>query len=481
MLDIVYIIFFYVIFLSGFYYHEKVNAFFSNLKQHISKLFISSIRLTETQIRFENLLISTNSFFNQLSLTGKKKFLFRLSRFLKNKKFGERNGVEFTEELKFFVSVTVIQLTFKYSKYKFSSINKILLFPDLQDLRSAKAYIKGKDTNKGTIKLSYKNLVNPSIIGFVNIAEIVRAFELDYHLGRNFNILFRDYFDQWINKQKLEILFNKVGGINTFRRYNNTVILEFFSKCTELFFNEPYNFQDEHPTIFFHLCVIYNMDTANRNLDFAFNKDIIPKVNLDEADVDSVINKLKSFKNRNWHWSLTLSVIGLFVCTLVINAFISITLINIYILFSLILFSAILGYIVQYNYFKKNVCLGGLLYFIYNLLGIGVLSASMLLLLNFLIHFSNPYIENYKIKMYSLNNQHVGQYGIIYYSGTFKIESRVGEFDIFFDGLTKKQLIETESLDLVLQNGIFGFPVIIDNTLNHTSGKTTPDMQIRSR
>ena len=93
------------------------------------------------------------SFYNKLSLTDKRYFEHRITKFIKNHDYKSREGIAITEEIKLLIAATAIKVSFGYRNYLFSIVDTIIVYP--------KEYFSNitKQHHKGETNLRYKTVV----------------------------------------------------------------------------------------------------------------------------------------------------------------------------------------------------------------------------------------------------------------------------------------------------------------------------------
>ena len=93
---------------------------------------------------FRQILASQFRFYNKLSKREKRFFEHRVARFVYDKEFVGRNGIEVSNEMEMLIAATAVMLTFGYRNYYLRSVEMIIIYPDEFYSETNDAYHKGE-------------------------------------------------------------------------------------------------------------------------------------------------------------------------------------------------------------------------------------------------------------------------------------------------------------------------------------------------
>ena len=246
--------------------------------------FKNKIRLTQSDIiRYESYLTSI-SYYQNLSITGKAKFVDRLVSLMINKEFDGREELKVMEEMKVLISASAIQLTFGLKEYHLWHYHTIRVYPKEFYSKIMGLRMKGGTSPGGMIALSWKDFKegyeHPNDKYNLGLHELAHALKLDVTKGDDFDSRFANYLDDWegIGRREFEKL--RDGRTSFLRAYGGTNMHEFFAVCVEHFFEVPEDFKRELPDLYNHLCYLLNQNPTNIENDCALPNDFISSVNL---------------------------------------------------------------------------------------------------------------------------------------------------------------------------------------------------------
>ncbi|MFC2114589.1 zinc-dependent peptidase [Bacteroidota bacterium] len=339
---------------------------------------------------YDELLSQHIPYYRNLKPIAKAKFLDRVNRFLYDKEFEGKEGFEVTLETQVLVSAAAVQLTFGLKNFYLSSFDTINIYPDSFYYKPSGEYHKGNTANKGFINLSWKHFMEGYAFekDKINLGlhEMTHALEFNFLFGDRYDSLFADYYDSW--KESEEEEFDKLLEDKEYflRRYGGTNEHEFFAVAVEHFFEAPAEFLQHNSELYYRLCTLLNQDPSNIYNDYAFNKATPEATHLH-----------RNFLNRTWHWSLSLILLGFFVGLPCVIAVCTNLLINPGKVLLIIMGSAIIGAILQFQYFRKNYWFGFQFYMVYNVVGFGILLTFIVLLGNRFIYSSSADCHFYQI------------------------------------------------------------------------------------
>ncbi|MEE9349894.1 MAG: zinc-dependent peptidase [Flavobacteriaceae bacterium] len=214
------------------------------------KIF-NKLNIEEQKILTENI-----SFYNNLSVKDKKKFEYRVKRFIKAHHFIGRENLEIDSFVLMMIASSAIIVTFKLNNYLFKHFSTILVYPKNFLSRHTKLMHKG-ETNPGmqAVVLSFESLLKGIKIENDNlhlgIHEFTHALYFSYEkeYSRESNRFISNYkkvFTLLADKTQKE----KVLKSNYFRDYAYENKHEFLAVLTENYFETPIEFKEKLPELF---------------------------------------------------------------------------------------------------------------------------------------------------------------------------------------------------------------------------------------
>ncbi len=211
------------------------------------------------------LLENNVSFYVKLSEKDKKKFEFRVARFIKNHDFIGRENIIITPAIKVITSSIAIMLTFKMYNYLFLHFENIIIYPKDYLSLSTNKFHKGETNPMAkSIVFSWKGLVDGIKIEDDNLNLGIHEFTHALF----FNFLKKKSFEgnRFIRYHKRILIFLKdkkeqkrVVDTNYFREYAFENQHEFLAVITENYFETPNEFKNKLPELFKLLNKMYKI------------------------------------------------------------------------------------------------------------------------------------------------------------------------------------------------------------------------------
>lgn len=216
----------------------------------------------------KQILASQFQFYNKLSKREKRFFEHRVARFVYDKKFIGRKGVEVTNEMEILISATAVMLTFGYRNYFMHSIEMIIIYPESFYSKTNDAFHKGEYNPKiKTLVLSWSDFLKGYDISNDNlnlgIHEFAHALHVNSFTERHIGAtIFGDSFSELTNLlANEEELRARILASNYFREYAYTNQFEFLAVIIESFIETPQEFRSQFPRLY---------DKTKQMLNFTF-------------------------------------------------------------------------------------------------------------------------------------------------------------------------------------------------------------------
>src|SRR5215203_2999932 len=173
---------------------------FKNTFEKIASIFQNEKSISDFK-EYENFLRYRFPYFDNLPDNLKIKFLSRIKKFISEKIFVGREGLEVTDEMRIWVAASAIQLTFGLENYILSRFSRIILYPDVFYSKINEEMHKGETNVQGIIVLSWRALVegysSPSDNFNLGLHEMAHALELTLLLKEDYDSFFGDYYEKW--------------------------------------------------------------------------------------------------------------------------------------------------------------------------------------------------------------------------------------------------------------------------------------------
>ena len=205
------------------------------------------------------------SFYRRLSVNDKRKFEYRVIKFIKAHNFVGRNGIIITPVKKIVISSIAVMLTFKMSRYLYNQFENIIIYPKDYLSQHTKHKHKGETNPKAkAIVFSWKGIVEGIEIEDDNLNLGIHEFThaLYFSFVTSNSIEASDFLKNFenilvflANKQMCD----KLIKANYFRNYAYENKYEFLSVITENYFETPDEFYTKLPELFLKVNKLYNI------------------------------------------------------------------------------------------------------------------------------------------------------------------------------------------------------------------------------
>ena len=407
------------------------------------------IELELDESSYHDILISKSSYYIALSEAGKKKFLKRLTKFIDNIRFQSMEGMDLTQEMVVLISSSAIQLTFGFEYYLLSEYVNIYVYPDAIYSPGTGEFHAGQTNIGNSISISWKNFIegyaDKSDKINVGLHEMAHALEFSFLIGDKYDQSFADYYDALQEKQKEELLRMRQGKASVIRSYGANNLREFFAVCVEYFFEDPIDFRKELPELYICLCLLLNQEPTNISNDYQFAK---------EQEVYKRV--AKNTNNRSWQWWLNVILFGMFISPVGFLFTFPETIIGIDQILMLIAFVSVISGMGHYRYFKKNAWMGNVFFAVYNIIGIGITTISLLLIINQYVMIGKEETNYYKIMAITGTRYEPMQIEAEIYFPELKNTKKIGVPAATSENMIGKQLL------IKTRRGLFFYKVILE-------------------
>lgn len=369
----------------------------------LQAFWVNVMPIPEQKLRKIWPLLERNSYFAKLTDPAKLRFSRRTVDFMRSKTFRGMHGLTVSNEMRLFISASAVQLTFGLKRFKLEHYDTIYVFPAAFYLSSRSPLMKGGATPTGSVFFSWKDFkkgYQHSNDGYnLGLHEMAHALKLDTLHGEDFDHDFSAYLDTWTVASDAVLARMRQHNNSFMRPYALTNRYEFMAVSVEYFFEAPEAFRQAEPRLYYHLCRLLNQDPLNVHEDYAFHlpPDAPDPVSHDKSRLPFLPHRLRikgvgKISNR----LLALMVSGgiLFFTGLVYLR--GHTLISDSVVYLLLFLfgSAFFG---VYKWFRLRSNLPVFMMVPIAYAGVGVWSLSLLLGLNMLGHWGEPWMETYLV------------------------------------------------------------------------------------
>jgi Mlc titration factor MtfA (ptsG expression regulator) len=249
-----------------------INKFQLFYYKFFNKIFFLHFYIIKKSLPQNEIIFLNNNvrFYRDLSVKEKRYFDHRVSSFLNNIQFFNRENIPITREMKLLVAATLTTLTFGFRKYKFNILNKIIIYPE--QYRSSNS----GNIHKGEFNPKLKTLVfswNNFLLGFdclkdninLGIHEFSHVLHANSLLKKDINsIVFKKEYKALLNLIKNnEKLKSKIITSSYFRTYAFNNQYELLAVLFEHFIETPNELKANFPEIYKMIKKMLNFNFGN--------------------------------------------------------------------------------------------------------------------------------------------------------------------------------------------------------------------------
>ena len=266
-----------LLFLIGTPFFLLYGAYFVHGKPKIAA-FVQNRIVFNTPITREeyewldSFLSEKNTFYKELSIHGKAKFIKRLKRFNKEMKYQGMEGLRVTKEMKILIASSAIQLTYGLKYFLIENLKGFKIYPSIFYHSLIKHHLKGGMPPEGYMMLSWehvqKGFYYPNDKYNLALHEMAHALKLSIKYAYNFDVYFYHYLKHWNKLSAREFRKMKYNNDNFLRDYAATNMEEFFAVSVEHFFEVPKDFKESLPDLYNHLCKMLNINPLNADNNY---------------------------------------------------------------------------------------------------------------------------------------------------------------------------------------------------------------------
>ena len=233
---------------------------FKNSSKYIKPLSVSISKVLDTNFHF----------YSTLTTLEKERFIFRVKRFIVNKRFEGRQDLEVTDEMKILIAASAVQLTFGFPPIILKYFKRILIYPSKYISPMTKSEHVGEVNQRGIIVLSWeyfkKGIDRPHDGLNLGLHELAHALKLENAINNSEYGFLSTLLLGKLHKLAIKEMRRIRQGENTFiRKYASSNQDEFFAVSVEYFFERPRAFKAQVPELYKTLTQLLRQDPAKRS------------------------------------------------------------------------------------------------------------------------------------------------------------------------------------------------------------------------
>jgi Mlc titration factor MtfA (ptsG expression regulator) len=419
-------------------------------------------------------------FFQNLNEKGKERFRVRLIQNLRDLDIIGKEGLDVNDEMRILLCATLTQLTFGFKRQGLRGYKMIHVYPTKFYNKKYNGYIESVTYKSHLIAISWidyeRGLLNNEDGKNLGLNEFAYALLHTVKNGEQFDLKFASYLENWMRIIKESK--HKAAFLNHIHVSESHIDADHvFPLAVSVFFEKPFDFKQQYPSIYAHLCVLLNQNPLNVTNNYTLENNAFKNLVINPPLPAKIeINYLQ----RTWHWSYNLLIFTPIIFPFIALYFIMYYhIINTNELIIYILATAGLLTLLTNKLNQKHQLFGSpLKLFGFNVFAIGPLLFSFILLLNGIISIGNPTTEIHKI------NETRG----IYQHLDTEDKSLIADFEFdFFDGFladypyarqvnavkVRSDYFKNAFVHFEIQRGILGFKHITNKQVIYNNQNST--------
>lgn len=213
-------------------------------------------------------LVQYYPFYRRLSFRRKRKFEFKMKRFLNSFDYELRGNMRFTPEVQAVLGGAAARISLNLPEECFDFYNTIVLYPEFYHSNVTDKNHKGEvNPTRRTIVFSWKGIVESFNRGDQGLNllmhEYAHALYFEHKLMREeYEIFNEEAFNRVMHQAEIEIERVRTGDNHFLRHYAATNVEEFFAVAVENFFERSVQFKKELPELYGTLVLLLRQDPA---------------------------------------------------------------------------------------------------------------------------------------------------------------------------------------------------------------------------
>jgi MtfA peptidase len=408
--------------------------------------------ISEEELHHDLLYIE---FYKSLSPLKQETFRYRVRKFVASKIIVGKGNIRLPDQMRAFVAASAIQVTFGLEDWDLVHFHTIRIYPKEFYSRINESYLKGGTSLNGVIWFSWKDYLS----GYSNqqnginlgLHEMAHALAINMREG-NQDIDFESAYAEFEEQAEALIPVVREKKIGFLRSYAGVNVHEFFAVSVEQFFEQPVEFKKLMPIVYSRLATLLNQDPA---AGLTSLEETNSETNDPQPISYLVASKkkpkiLKNYRFSQWHWSLSILLMGIFISPWALFISISCTIVNADILSLIYLGIVVAGAFVFYKKLVPTEALDTTQFIFFLFIGLAPTVLGTILLLNLATPVF-PETEQFQINgNYSI---YKAQLALELKGNMYKDEPSVRTVPLYYFD----RIHEGQTLTIHFKRGIFGF------------------------
>lgn len=353
------------------------------------------VALTISDDELHSILLYIN-YYRKIGMVHQAIFRNRVREFAENKIIIGVRNVHLPDNMRAFIAASAVQLTFGLEEWYLYHFHTIRVYPKEFYSRINEKMLKGGAGQNGLIWFSWKDY----LAGYADqenginlgLHEMGHALMINMQKGAQ-SPEFHGAFERLVEIEQELLPLVRNGSVGFLRKYAGANIHEFFAVSIEHFFEQPVEFKKMLPVLYSAISELLLQDPASNNLSADTISESGQPVPV-QYEQEIPKKKKKNFRFANWHWSLTVMLIGIFIAPVPLMALSMITFVPAGILFLLYFAFAIAGGFYFHKKIVPTQALNQVQFILFLFFGIAPTGLTSVLLINRIpvIHETEKYI-----------------------------------------------------------------------------------------
>lgn len=244
---------------------ESLSVYFFN-KPLFVHFYVVKKRLPKSKKEF---LEENIRFYKRLNSQQKQYFEHRVTKFIRNYDFIEKEGFKFTPEIKVLIASSYVKLTFGMRRYLTSTFDKIIVYPKAFYSTTTKMYHKGEfNPAYKAIVFSWEDFLLGDVILNDNLNLGIHEFThaLTFHGTKSKDVSARIFYKLFIeitNFMNDNRNIDEIKASGYFREYGFTNKVEFTAVIMEHFFETPEDLKAKFPELYRKIKLMLNFPSLH--------------------------------------------------------------------------------------------------------------------------------------------------------------------------------------------------------------------------
>ena len=234
-------------------------------------------------LQFDAFLSERMTYYRNLNVEGRARFLYRTLQFLESWTFEGRKGIEIDLHKRLLICASAAQLTYGHTYYKIPTFTKVILYPDIFYSKLAEADVKGLTYGTGQVALSWNYFEEGYRIDSdginLGLHEMAHALDVNQMRHGSTDDIISLYFGTFVEQGFRQIKRLDGSGNAHLRARALENPNEFFAVCVENFFEAPEAFRENLPDIFLSLCALLQQNPLNITNNYELDARFIDEAN----------------------------------------------------------------------------------------------------------------------------------------------------------------------------------------------------------